>query len=113
MYASTEPRAGGACEADAGPVPPRCRGTVLWWDGPAPALARGASSGRSEDRFYVSGCDAFLREQGGVKLSAHEKEAYWLACGWKSGATYRRFTSGQSACASSESQPSRLISVAT
>jgi len=74
VHATTELRRGGACQADAGPVPPfgdlrsaSCCGTVLPRGGPAPALARGASSGRSEDRSYAS-----WRELCGVKLSSHE-----------------------------------------
>jgi len=45
---------------------------VVPWDGPAPALSRGASRGRSEDRFYALWRDALWRELCGVVLSAHE-----------------------------------------
>ncbi len=79
VHATTEPHQGGACQADAGPVPPfgdlrpaSCRGTVLPRGGPAPALARGAFTRRSEDRFYASWRDAYWRELCGVELSAHE-----------------------------------------
>jgi len=57
----------------------RCGGMVLPWGGPAPALARGASSGRSEDRFYAWWRDALWREASwrelcSVKPSPHEGE---------------------------------------
>ncbi len=77
MHAATELRRGGVCQADAGPVSERTGNTVLWRAGPAPT--RGASTRRSEDRFYAS-----WRELCGVKLSAHdplegEGGLWWLA----------------------------------
>ncbi len=79
VQATMVPRRGGACQADAGAVPPfgalrpaRIGSAVLPWDGPAPALARGASTGRSEDRCYACWRHAFRRELCGVKLSPHE-----------------------------------------
>ena len=69
MHATTEWHRGGPCQVDAGPVASfgdlrraRCRDAVLPWNGPAPALARGASSGRSEDRSYALWRDALRRE---------------------------------------------------
>jgi len=74
VHATTEPHRLAGCQADAGRVSPfgdlrpaRCGGMVLPWDGPAPALTRGASTRRSEDRFY-----ALWWELCGVKLSIHE-----------------------------------------
>ncbi len=67
VHAISALRRGGACQADAGPEAARIGNTVPRWDGPAPALARGTSSGRSEDRFY-----AWWRGLCSVKLSIHE-----------------------------------------
>ncbi len=67
LHATSELRRGGACQADAGPEAARIGNTVLRWDGPAPALARGASTRRSEDRCYAS-----WRGLCRVKLSIHE-----------------------------------------
>jgi len=69
VHATTELCSGGACQTDAGPVPARIGSAVLPWDGPA--HARGASTRRSEDRFYEVWRDASWRELCGVKLSAH------------------------------------------
>jgi len=44
VHAMMELLRGGACQADAGPMSARCRAMVLPCDGPAPALARGAST---------------------------------------------------------------------
>ncbi len=65
---------------------------VLPWDGPAPALTRGASTGRSEDRCYASWrelCDGKLsiyepREgeelgEGGLKPSSSALQIVWAA----------------------------------
>lgn len=57
-------------------MPAICRATVLPWHGPAPALGRGASSGRSKDRFYASWREdhshASWQALCDVKLSGHE-----------------------------------------
>ncbi len=84
VHASTESCRGGACQADTDAVPPfgdlrpaRIWNRVLPRDGPAPALARGASTGQPEGCSYAFWRCAFWRcalwrELCGVKLSAHE-----------------------------------------
>ena len=74
---------GRACQADAAPVAARIGGTVLRWDGPASALARGASpapqgclsrpTARGTGTGQPEGCSYGCRRKPcDVKLSAHE-----------------------------------------
>jgi len=69
VHTTTEPCRGGTCPADTGLVLGTCCASVLPWNGPAPARARGASTKQPEGCSYAS-----WRERCGVKLSAHEPQ---------------------------------------